>query len=134
MSTKSVIDASQRILAGMMGGGQKPTAPSPAPMSKMPAPDVRNIKVSEDQVAKIIAESFGSKPEVQEEPEVTNESADEKVTKLNDLVQKLAKLVVEAKGIIQEMTTCGMLGTNQKFVLNDKKKKKNATSKLSKRK
>lgn len=54
------------------------------------------------------------------------------VSKVSSLVSKLSSLLQEAKMVIAEMTSCGMIGTNQKFVLG-KKAKKNGPVKTNKR-
>lgn len=56
----------------------------------------------------------------QEEVETLNEEV--VVQKAQTLVKKLSELLQEAKVVIEEMTTCGMIGTNQKFTLKPKKK------------
>ena len=102
--------------------------------------DVKNIKLPDSYVESILqfsakAGAVGIREAVEpviEEQEVQeiNESLIE--SKVTDLVAKLGSLLKEAKVVIEEMTSCGMIGTNQKFVLG-KKGKKNGPPKTNKR-
>jgi len=135
--SKSVLKSSEDIFAKMMAGD------SPAPRKQTLAPreptqtatslDIRNVKVSDSFVGSIIESAFSVPKIEKEEPEEEQINESEVKEKLSDLVKRLAALVSEAKTVIQEMTTCGMIGTNQKFLLLDKKKK-NGPSKTNKRK
>jgi hypothetical protein len=91
----------------------------------------REIKPRElDAVAKqVIEDQVQAKEAEAKEEEINEEVVAE--NKLSDLVTRLSDLLKEAKQVINEMTTAGMIGTNQKFVLG--KKKKNGLTKSNKR-
>lgn len=82
------------------------------------APDISNIEVKDDYASLILERSFGveSKPRQKkiERVRVPNRG-------INALVNEFFEVVSKAKSLIQEMTTCGMLGTNTTGL---KKKKK----------
>jgi hypothetical protein len=100
--------------------------------------DLKNVVVPESLIENVINFSKNipeKKKEVVEEiveveEEVINEA--QIVNRVSVLVSKLSSLLQEAKSVIAEMTTAGMIGTNQKFVLG-KKGKKNGPIKVNKR-
>lgn len=109
---------------------QKPPTVRPDFMGKgLPVgPDITNIKVPDSLVESILAFNNVKSPEEEQreeltQPEIVSESIEEKETKLNTLVGKLSSLLKEAKVLLDEMTTSGMIGTNMKAnLLKDKKK------------
>lgn len=91
---------------------------------------ISKVKLSENDVASVLESVVpGYKPiqkkikktEVEQPTKVQEEVSPE--DKIRDLIIKLTTLLGEAKVVIAEMTTTGMIGTNQKFVLGQKKKK-----------
>ena len=114
-------DLSEQILGSMMTGEPTPTK-TPTVKSGQGL-NIKNIKVPESMVESIVG--FATNREVPSEVK----SIDEAVVvenKISDLVKRLNSLLIEAKQVLSEMhgTTTGMIGTNQKFVLGKKKKKK----------
>lgn len=132
---RSSEDIFSKMLAESKGQSRPEAPPLNTPMMKARTPDIQNVKLPDSMVNSIIESAFNvSKPieEVQEEPEEIQINESQARQKLNDLVLKLADLIKEAKTVLHEMTTTGMLGTNQKFLLLDKKK--NGSNKSNKRK
>ena len=101
-------------------------------------PDLKNVVVPDSLIENVINFSKNipekKKEIIEEAVEVEEERVDEAAitNKVSDLVSKLSLLLQEAKTVIAEMTSCGMIGTNQKFVLG-KKGKKNGPNKVTKR-
>ena len=79
--------------------------------------DVRDIEVPDDFVAlaeatitgKEIAQNVSKKPKVSVEVPIKEISGHEKI---QQLITSLKALLSEAKQVIEEMTTCGMIGVN----------------------
>jgi hypothetical protein len=105
------------------------------PVVQPKAIDISHINVPDQLVESVINFATGKTKSVKiEEPVVEVEEINEEVvatTKLSDLVRRLSDLLKEAKEFLGEMTTTGMIGTNQKFNL--LKKKKNGPTKTTKR-
>ena len=106
------------------------------PASQPKAIDISHIEVPDQLVESVINFATGKSKSVPVEPQVEEqlEEVNEEVvatTKLSDLVRRLSDLLKEAKEFLGEMTTTGMIGTNQKFNL--LKKKKNGPTKTIKR-
>lgn len=102
------------------------------PVVQPKAIDVSHIEVPDQLVESVISFATGKTRELPKEEEV--EELNEEVVatnKLSDLVRRLSELLREAKEFLGEMTTTGMIGTNQKFNL--LKKKKNGPTKTIKR-
>lgn len=130
---KNSADIFEKMFAESKGDIVPERPPLNAPVVTAKSLDIRNVKISDSFATSIIESAFKTAPKVVEEaPE--QEAINEEVVKnkLQDLVVRLAGLIQEAKTVLHEMTTTGMLGTNQKFLLLDKKK--NGSNKSNKRK
>jgi hypothetical protein len=121
------LDIAEQILQGMSGGKAIKSS------TQANRDDgIKSIKITDS-----IAESFirsivpEDKPTVTPEP-IVEDAVSISETKISNLISKLNSLLQEAKTVITELTTVGMIGTNQKFVLN-KKKTKNEPNKTNKR-
>lgn len=107
------------IAMGVLEDMGTPGVSIPSKQSLPSVPDISNVKVSDDYISLIIE---GSSPESKLEAptkieEVSNED------KVRDLVYRLSALLNEAKTLLTEMTTTGMLGTK---TVKDKKFNKGA--------
>lgn len=101
--------------------------------------DIKDIKVPDQLVENII--SFATKTpakKVIEKTEVSEPIVEEKLSeveileeRMTSLIAQLTSLLKEAKEVMNEMTTVGTIGTNQKFTL--KKKAKDGLNKTNKR-
>lgn len=88
-------------------------------------PDYSNIKVDEATVTDIFAKSFGLKKKTVSKPIRESRVLESKKTKSpKELVAEFEQVLVQARQIIQEMTTCGMLGVNMAGPVKKKKIKK----------
>ena len=129
-------------------GGNKPaegeTIPTGATARAVPMNEIKDIELSNSLIDQLV--DFGarvnegktstSKPKATMQPapapvveEVDTLNVEEElVEKVNTLILKLSSLLKEAKATIVEMTSAGMIGSNQKFTLKPatplKKKKK----------
>jgi len=108
-----------------MDSGKDTLIDSPAP--RMPVrdpnvsdfvPDVSDTNVSEDYIANILEGSMGvtverkKKVPVKEQQKVQSKPTKINEEKLTDLITRLSSLLAEAKQMLNEMTTVGMIGTN----------------------
>lgn len=73
------------------------------------APDLSKVKIEESDINKIIGKSFGIKPK-------------EKTP--NELIAEFTEVVKRGKQIIEEMTSCGMLGVGPATTFKSAPKKK----------
>jgi len=132
----SVLKSAEDIFSKMMSGEEPNKSKSSTNSIGTPASttilDIRKVPISNSFIDSILESSFNSPTKVEEVVEEEKIQESETKDKLTDLVSRLAALIKEAKNVLQEMTTTGMLGTNQKFLLLDKKK--NGTNKSNKRK
>jgi hypothetical protein len=93
------------------------------------APDLSKIRVDEDTVTDIFAKSFGIKKKAVEKKPVVEKRVPARVVKENkkspeQLIAEFEQVLIQARGLIQEMTTCGMLGVNMAGPTKKKKLKK----------
>jgi hypothetical protein len=93
------------------------------------APDFSKIRVDEDTVTDIFAKSFGIKKKAVEKKPVVEKRVQARVVKENkkspeQLIAEFEQVLIQARGLIQEMTTCGMLGVNMAGPTKKKKLKK----------
>lgn len=117
----SVIDIAMGVLNNM--DPLRDTAPAPV-RSRNPivesstvsdfVPDVTDADVSDDYIASILEGTMGvsvekksKKPIKEQKKQPVKKINEEKVT---DLIQRLSSLLAEAKEMINEMTTVGMIG------------------------
>ena len=97
-------------------------------------PDLSKVKVSDNAMNLILEQSFGIKANkpapVQETKAFTPVEQPKKVNRTPDqIVAEFAEIVVKARALLQEMTTCGMIGANQAGPVRVGKKKKKLKSK-----
>ena len=123
-SANSAVLAEQ-ILQGMISGDEKPIS-SPTPTRLDPGPNIKNVKVPDSMVESILG--FATKKEDLKDIERFDE-AQKVENKISDLVKRLSDLLKEAKEVMSEVTSTGMIASNQKFVLG----KKNEHRKTNKR-
>lgn len=80
-------------------------------------PDIKDMEVPEDYVSYILeggSISSQRKQRVEKQSKPIKESKQSlNEAKMSDLVTRLSQLISEAKTLIQEMTSCGTIGTNQ---------------------
>jgi hypothetical protein len=131
-SSKNLVSVAERLMQEMQS--PKPaskTSTFVAPKNGPAGPDISKIQLP-DSLVESILEFSGKKPKVEAVVEEVESVNEEQVieNKVTDLILKLNTLLKEARAVVQEMTTAGMIGTNQKFVLN--KKKKNGPTKATK--
>lgn len=107
-SAKSALLAEQ-IMSGMTGGNK----PSPAASFEQPkfssGPNLKNIKVPESFVESIVG--FATKKDSEPVAEVRLDERQVAENKLSDIVKRLNDLLIEARQIISEVTTTGMIAT-----------------------
>lgn len=128
----SVIDIAMGVLSNMDPIRDSVAAPvrSSTPIAESKevsdfVPDVTDTNVSDDYIASILEGTMGvsiekkNKKPIKEQQKKTSKKINE--DKVNDLIQRLSSLLAEAKQMINEMTTVGMIGTN---TLGGKSKKK----------
>ena len=120
----SIIDLAMGILENMDSGKDVLTdAPAPRAQMKDPnvsdfVPDVSDASVSEDYITNILEGSMGitvekkKKVAVKEQNKIQLKPAKLNEEKLTDLITRLSSLLAEAKQMLNEMTTVGMIGTN----------------------
>jgi hypothetical protein len=138
-------DAVEGIL-NRISNPPKEDVPVVTPSRSIASPNIKDIPVPDALVESVLTFAINRKEakakaeapkeqivEQKEEPEEVEEINEEVVAqdKLSNLVLRLSALLKEAKDFLNEMTTTGMIGTNQKFVLG--KKKKNGLTKSNKR-
>jgi len=91
-------------------------------------PDLSKIQVDEATVTDIFARSFGIKKKAVARPVQESKRVEERIkpkTKSPEqLIAEFEQVLVQARGLIQEMTTCGMIGVNMAGPGKKKKKKK----------
>jgi hypothetical protein len=90
------------------------------------APDISKVTVPHSYTNTILEHSFGEKTTKKVSPVVreSNQTVNPEV-----YVKKLMHLIQEAKNLIDEMTTCGSIGTNMGGTPKVKAKKKKITRK-----
>lgn len=94
-------------------------------------PDISKVNVPNDFRAKLIESSLSKTKKKVVEPTVVveEEKIDEETKilqleeKIGNLISSLTSLLKEAKEVINEVTTVGMIGTNNKFTFKGKGKK-----------
>lgn len=121
----SVIDIAMGVLNNM--DPVKNTTPTPVrnrhPISESNTisdfvPDVTDTNVSDDYIRSILEGTMGvsvekkKKVAVKEQNKVQPKPAKLNEEKLTDLITRLSSLLAEAKQMLSEMTTVGMIGTN----------------------
>lgn len=89
-------------------------------------PDYSNIKVDEDTVTDIFAKSFGLKKKPVSKPikEFRVIQTKKSVRSPEVLIAEFEEVLSQARYLIQEMTTCGMVGVNMAGPTKKKKLKK----------
>lgn len=100
--------------------------PVPAPTPQ--GPDLSKIEIDEATVTDIFAKSFGIKKKVvakpiQESKRVVEKTMPERKSP-EQLIAEFEQVLTKAKGLIQEMTSCGMIGVNMAGSAKKKKLKK----------
>lgn len=98
-----------------------PDAPSVESLPPQSQLDIRNIEVPDDFVTTIV-EGKSPAPVKKVQPKITETKVDHK-----ELITKFMALLEEGKKLINEMTTCGMIGTTSAPVKPVKKMKKKKT-------
>lgn len=92
------------------------------------APDFSKIHVDEATVTDIFAKSFGIKKKVVAKPIQESKKIIEKKKPASkspeQLIAEFEQVLTQAKSLIQEMTTCGMIGVNMAGPAKKKKLKK----------
>jgi hypothetical protein len=92
------------------------------------APDFSKIQVDEATVVDIFARSFGIKKKAVARPVQESKRVEERIkpkTKSPEqLIAEFEQVLTQAKGLIQEMTSCGMIGVNMAGPAKKKKLKK----------
>ncbi len=127
-TTVQSLQASEDILESMFNEATGRT-PVKAPVkptaqiireARLPVPNVKDVEVPDAFLASIVEfANLANKSDVEEdaEEEVTQvEEIDEQAVvenKVQDLVTRLATLIKEARGVIEEMTTAGMIGVGK---------------------
>jgi len=119
-SSAKAANAAEDILKNLLGGKDSNTPQLPS-MSKPLSDNLSRIKVPDSLVESIT----GIKPT--EPKKVINEETVK--ARVEDLVTRLSSLLKEAKSVLEEMTTTGMIGVGKVPVLGQsakfsKKKKK----------
>jgi hypothetical protein len=89
-------------------------------------PDLSKIQVDEATVTDIFARSFGIKKKAVARPVQESKRVEErtKTKSPEQLITEFEQVLVQARGLIQEMTSCGMIGVNMAGPGKKKKKKK----------
>ena len=134
-SNSDLVAATEEIFGDMNQTQEQPAQPVPtgAEAKVVEMSEIKDIKLSDSLVEAFV--DFGTQVQERtsgkapakkvEMPIVEEEDPEDKkqelVEKAQNLVQQLAALLKEAKTTIAEMTTVGMIGTNQKFTLGKKK-------------
>ena len=89
-------------------------------------PDLTKIQVDEETVTDIFAKSFGikRKPVSKKLHESRREEPKKQSKSPEQLIAEFEQVLTQAKGLIQEMTSCGMIGVNMAGPAKKKKLKK----------
>lgn len=91
-------------------------------------PDLSKIQVDEATVTDIFAKSFGIKKKVVAKPIQESKRLVEKPRPTSkspeQLIAEFEQVLTQARSLIQEMTTCGMIGVNMAGPTKKKKLKK----------
>jgi hypothetical protein len=89
-------------------------------------PDLSKIQVDEATVTDIFARSFGIKKKAVARPVQESKRVEErtKTKSPEQLIAEFEQVLVQARGLIQEMTSCGMIGVNMAGAAKKKKIKK----------
>jgi len=91
-------------------------------------PDLSKIQVDEATVTDIFAKSFGIKKKAVARPVQESKKIVEKINppkkSPEQLIAEFEQVLTQAKGLIREMTTCGMIGVNMAGPIKKKKIKK----------
>lgn len=123
---KDIANFAANLISEQVSGKKKSFE---APILKGEGPDLRNVKVSSNSVNLILEQSFGIKQSKLEKPKeevLTEETKIKEVEKPiktpNDLLVEFQELILKARGLIQEMTSCGLLGISQVSKKKTKKK------------
>ena len=104
---------------------KKPVLESAPQQPNSPNIDIRGVELSDSLVESILEfKNPNHKPKPVVKKEIKKVIETDSKDRLQDLIGKLTTLLQEAKQVIAEMTTAGMIGTNQKFTLGQKKKNK----------
>lgn len=85
------------------------------PVTVTPEPnalDISKVNVDESTITEIFEKSFGIKKFVNKKPIKKVHQVIENKKSPEQLVAEFEQVLVEARHIIQEMTSCGMLGVN----------------------
>lgn len=117
----SVIDIAMGVLSNMDPVKDSVAAPvrSSTPIAESKevsdfVPDVTDTDVSDDYIASILEGTMGvpverkAKKPIKEQQKQPSKKINEE--KVNDLIARLSSLLAEAKEMINEMTTVGMIG------------------------
>jgi hypothetical protein len=92
------------------------------------APDFSKIQVDEATVVDIFARSFGIKKKTVAKPIQESKKIVQKpkssMKSPEQLIAEFEQVLVQARGLIQEMTSCGMIGVNMAGAAKKKKIKK----------
>lgn len=126
--TKFDLDVAN-IAESIMGGD-----PNPVPVGVTPEDEkLMKTPVPQEFVETLVLgnNDHHTIPERLTEAVKQEETPDEKTPK--ELVSELKDLIAKAKGLIQEMTTCGMLGVGPGPTAKPKKKKKKVAKKKAKK-
>jgi len=75
-----------------------------------PQVDIKNVEVSESFVKSLLGESYSNVEDIEESPEPT--LFGNPIESPQILLDKLNSLIAEARKVIEEMTTAGMIGVN----------------------
>ena len=84
-----------------------------------PGKDLSKVKLSDNTYNLIMEQSFGIRVDKKSQPvqkivEFTKVKQPTKVNKTPDqLLAEFTEIIVKARGLLAEMTTCGLLGTSQ---------------------
>ena len=123
-SFKDLQAISSAILEGNFEKKKAPTAPMvETPTGRMP--DIRNIEITADDMGTLLETT--TKPNLSEDRVTEVKVIEERMT---NLITQLKTLLGEAKQVLSEVTTVGMIGVNNKFSLH--KGKKNEPRKVNK--
>lgn len=117
---KSIMEIAMENMASMAENPNEALIENVKASTKTPlAPDIKEVKVDDDFSSMILESSFGIK-QTKPKPKVVETKKAPK-RDLDSLVTEFFQVVSKAKSLIQEMTTCGMIGTK---TMGFKKKKK----------
>ena len=126
------------IAAGIMDTDMKSRGFTVSPTQQFPldeAVDITDVEISKDMVDALIGNGGPVEVQVNEstkEEEVANN--DHLRDELSEMVTKFTNLLGEARTLLTEMTTCGMIGTNMGGPAEDPFKKEEEDKKKKKKK